>query len=923
MFRLWIAIRLLVCLLLLGLSAPYASAQNVSGWMQLLDQDGNLQLEDLRNSRYRAFTSVNLNDIQLPSAPSALWLHYQIPGNQEPQLLRVFAPALDSIELYVMHGGERVQQVLTGVRMPFSSRPLRSRDYLLPIPLSADRLDVYVRLQSDHPQRPSVSLEPTAVAAAEDGHTLLIGALLCSLLLLGLYNVLRYTRNRSDCSLWLAGGVFSTLSVGLNSLGISSAWLGDYLWIQPLLTNLSILSLVLCALMLTWRFFSGVGEHPTPGRLLIAHIALVPVLALLMTAFQSASLLLLAFALLGSASLVILWVCSQHLRNGYRPARFLMVSSILFNLTFFGSLPALLGYWPVPIEWMLLFMLSVTAVCAALGSLAITERQVRILDTRNTESRDLAAASAELRAKAEFLAKISHEIRTPMNGVLGMSELLLGTPLSAKQRDYVQTIHSSGNELLVLINEILDISRLESGQIELDDVQFDLTGLLSECLDIFRTRAEQQKVELISFVQPQVPRVINGDPTRLRQVILSLLDHAFRQTEDGEILVVVALESTSSKTPRLRIAVQDTGRALTADDREALLRSELSSKELFSNNRVGGHLSLLIARHLVRLMQGTFGVQSGSERGSTLSINLPLDTERLLQPANDPESLLQGARILIVDDNDTCRKVLLQQCTSWGLQASVVASGKEALALLRTKAHIGEYFDIVLLDQEMPAMNGMQLAARIKEDPSLNNDVLLIMLTGISNAPGKIVARNAGIKRILAKPVAGYTLKTTLAEELLQRRQGIARLPQTPVSAPIDAPEGFRILVAEDNSISTKVIRGMLSKLNMQADTANDGEQALKAIQTKHYDLVLMDCEMPVLDGFAATERLRHWEREQNRPRTPVVALTAHILSEHKERAYRAGMDGHMSKPVELSQLRELIQHWISRKKAVQESHHR
>ena len=267
----------------------------------------------------------------------------------------------------------------------------------------------------------------------------------------------------------------------------------------------------------------------------------------------------------------------------------------------------------------------------------------------------------------------------------------------------------------------------------------------------------------------------------------------------------------------------------------------------------------------------------------------------------------------MVDDNDTCRKVLMQQCNAWGMQVSAVPSGKEALALLRTKAHMREYFDAVLLDQDMPGMTGMQLAAKIKEDPSLNHDILIIMLTGISNAPSKVIARNAGIKRILAKPVAGYTLKTTLADELAQRPNDTpAQAAPTPVSTPLNVPADFRILVAEDNSISTKVIRGMLGKLNLKPDTASNGEEALSAMKAQPYDLVLMDCEMPVLDGFSATEQLRAWEKSEKRQRTPVVALTAHILSEHKERARAVGMDGHMSKPVELSQLRELIEHWIA-----------
>jgi two-component system, sensor histidine kinase RetS len=316
-------------------------------------------------------------------------------------------------------------------------------------------------------------------------------------------------------------------------------------------------------------------------------------------------------------------------------------------------------------------------------------------------------------------------------------------------------------------------------------------------------------------------------------------------------------------------------------------------------------------------MGGEFGIKPGQTTGSNLWLTLPLDPQHLEHPTSDLDSPLKGARVLVVDDNDTCRKVLVQQCSAWGLNVSAAASGKEALALLRTKAHLRDYFDIVLLDQNMPGMTGMQLAAKIKEDPSLNHDILLVMLTGISNAPSKIIARNCGIKRILAKPVAGYTLKTTLADELTQRNKGHATAHTSangPAVVPVSVPGDFRILVAEDNNISTKVIRGMLGKLNLHPDTACNGAEALKAMKAQRYDLVLMDCEMPVLDGFSATEQLRAWEVSHQRVRTPVVALTAHILTEHKERARQAGMDGHMSKPVELSQLRELVEYWVEQR---------
>ncbi|HBX57291.1 hybrid sensor histidine kinase/response regulator [Pseudomonas sp. UBA2684] len=912
MRRLRIATGLFFGLALTALLLLPAQAAQAAGWSALSETDAALQLADIRSPRYRGqFVPTDLTRLYTSGNETALWLHYRLPANTESQLLRVFAPYLAYLDLYLLNGDELLTHTRTGSKLPFSSRPLASRDFLLPLPQTDAPLDLYLRLASEHALRPTISLQSASAMAADDKRPLLFGLLFGGLGMLVAYNLVRFAYTRAPSGLWLAATQAGLLAAALNLLGISTPWLGDWQTLQPQIANLSMLLTMLCALAFTASFFRRVCPSTPLSRLLIGEIILISgvcVVLLIATNLQFNQLVYLLAAITG---LSILLVALYHWQHGYLPARLFSAALLIFCAAFIGALPVLFGYWSVQTDWLAYGLLASTVFSGFILSMALSERQRRIVQDEFSTSRALAASSAELKAKAEFLAKISHEIRTPMNGVLGMTELLLGTPLSAKQRDYVQTIHSSGNELLTLINEILDISKLESGQIELDDVQFDLNALIEDCLDIFRAKAEQQKVELISFMQPQVPRVISGDPTRLRQTLLSLLDNAFKQTDEGEILLVVALDS-SSDTPRLRIAVQDSGRPLKASERDALLNAELHSKDFLAATKLGGRLGLIIARQLVRLMDGEFGIQSGGNQGSTLWLTLPLDSERLQHPTADLDGPLQGARLLVVDDNDTCRKVLVQQCSAWGLNVSAVPSGKEALALLRTKAHLREYFDVVLLDQDMPGMTGMQLAAKIKEDPSLNHDILLVMLTGISNAPSKIIARNAGIKRILAKPVAGYTLKATLADELAQRGNGHSTLFSPTVSAPLSAPSDFRILVAEDNSISTKVIRGMLGKLNLQPDTASNGEEALNAMKAQHYDLVLMDCEMPVLDGFSATEQLRAWEAAEQRDRTPVVALTAHILSEHKERAKQVGMDGHMAKPVELSQLRELVEYWIA-----------
>ncbi|MFA0967155.1 hybrid sensor histidine kinase/response regulator RetS [Pseudomonas amygdali] len=889
-----------------------AQAEHGAGWLTLLDEKAHLTLDEIRSARYQnQFSPTELERVTAAERDSAVWLHYRMLPTQHEQLLRIFAPDLASADMYVMDGDQQIDHLRTGNEVPKEDQRLPSNDFLLPIPQSSNTLDIYLKLVSTQKMRPSITLEPAIKSAADETEPFLFGLLFGALSMLIVQNLTRYGHTRSRSNLWLAA---CEALLGLSALLLLNLLRPIDPWniAQTPSAHIALLLAAVAGLIYTYCFFVHRNARKL-DRLLLGNAVLMGIGTVLVLLDDRLPINILTFGLVSLTTLSILAVSMWHWQKGYRSARLFVLGMIIFNIGYMVVLPGLLWLSLVPPQWLILALLSVFCISGLSMSLALSERHRSITEDRFSLSRDQAASTAEINAKAEFLAKISHEIRTPMNGVLGMTELLLGTPLSVKQRDYVQTIHSAGNELLTLINEILDITKLESGQIELDDVQFDIGALVEDCLNIFRAKAEQQQVELISQIQPQVPRVINGDPTRLRQTLLSLLENALKKTDEGEILLAVALESSKNGKTRLRISVQDSGESLSDEEREELLHAELHSRNFLASSRLGGHLGLVIARQLIILMDGEFGIQNSGTQGNTLWLNLPLDAKLLEQPTIDLDSPLKDARVLVVDDNDTCRKVLVQQCSAWGLNVSAVASGKEALALLRTKAHLRDYFDVVLLDQNMPGMTGMQLAAKIKEDPSLNHDILLIMLTGISNAPSKIIARNSGIKRILAKPVAGYTLKTTLADELTQLNKGVAAQKPGPViNTPVSVPGDFRILVAEDNSISTKVIRGMLGKLNLNPDTASNGEEALRAMKAQRYDLVLMDCEMPILDGFSATEQLRAWEVGNQRVRTPVVALTAHILTEHKDRARQAGMDGHMAKPIELSQLRELVEHWVA-----------
>ncbi|MCF7201799.1 response regulator [Pseudomonas sp. JM10B5a] len=915
MRRLWIVIALMFGLLTGhdALSAPSLepAVDDGQSWRLLIDRSVRLTFEEVVAQR-PLFQRLDKLAFSAPASDQAVWLQIKLPPAATPHWLRLYAPRMQYVDFYLLRDSTLERHVATGELRPLASRPLPDRAYLFAVPDDGQARTAYIRLQSSHPMMAWFSLIDQAGLVQQANPAYLFGALFGAIALLMVYNLLRFAYTFSYSHIWLAGVLGAMLACAIANLGLLATWAPRLVYSQPLIADASTLVGCLALLGLTLAFFQP-RRRPWCNWLLglLFNLCLALAGAIMLGPWLwNTWLVYLTVALVILACLI---VAAWHWRAGYRPARLLVAGLLLFGGAYLFFVPALLGLEQFRPGLLTGGLFSSALVAGLLMSFALLERQRLSLADSRTQHTAQAVLSAELRTKADFLARVSHEIRTPMNGVLGMSELLLGTSLSAKQRDYVQTIHSSGNELLNLINKILDISRLESGHIELEDVQFDVSALIEDCLSIFRPKAEQQHVELVSDIQPQLPQIISGDPGRLRQALLNLLDNAFKHNEGGDLLLSAVVE-TAAGQPRLRISMQDHGKPLQRHERDSLLNPGSDGQDPLAASSHGGRLGLVIARQLMQLMGGDLGIHS-DEHGNTVWLVLPLPHEGLPPASPELERSLHGARLLVVDDNETCRKVLVQQCGSWGMEVSAVGSGREALALLRTRALLGDYFDAVLLDQDMPGMSGIQLASKIREDYSLTHDILLVMLTGMSSAPTKVEARNAGIKRILAKPVAGYTLRTTLAEELALRQRE-ERTPPPAAALPAQVPQDFRILVAEDNGISTKVIRGMLNKLKLDPDTASNGEQALLAIMAQPYDLVLMDCEMPVMDGFEATRRLREWEAREGRPHTPVVALTAHILSEHRDRAREAGMDAHMAKPVELSQLRDQVEHWVQVKAA-------
>lgn len=724
---------------------------------------------------------------------------------------------------------------------------------------------------------------------------LLVGILLGCTLSTVLYNVIRYFYTRFSSNLFLAIALSVLLLFLFFLAGILAAPTTFYVNFS---SDFIYAPIVLCLLFMHALCLYEIPRQANFKRLrqqITWHMKVLCLAGIALLIVKVSYAHLLTYYLLISSAVYLLGTTLQLWQNNHSPARSLFIGFTIL-------LGSLIAVWPAftnesfispPIA--ILITLIATPLAAVVLSAGLSESHYARLSKHSSKSHQAIAEQAEQRAKSELLAKISHEIRTPLSGVLGMTTLLLDTPLSSKQRDYAQTLQGSGNELLTLINEILDISRLESKEIVLGNSQFNLAGLLQECTQAFQQTAQDQDVEFAVFLQPQAPDTLTGDPVRLRQILLSILKNTFQRTHQGEIVLSVTVEH-SIKGSDLVFSVQDNGTSLSDEERHTLTTAQLHSKDLLSASFIGGNLGIIIANQLLSLMKGSLTIQQ-TGHGNLFTLRIPFNPADAKQISIQDDSVLHNQHILIIDSNTLYQKVLAQQCSEWGLRVSIRSSTTDAVAFLRNKAHQGQFFSAILISENSSKSKAVEFAVRIKADPLLAKDTALIMLTS-SSVTDAIAARNAGIAYVLMKPISGSTLKTTL----------IRALDNHAASTTTAGLTNKRILIVEDNLISVKVISGLLSKLGATIDVAANGQIGLDMMQANTYDLVLMDCEMPVMDGFSATQQRRNYEAVHGLKPLPIFALSAHVLPEHKQRVLESGMDGHLAKPIELTKLQEVLQ---------------
>lgn len=839
---------------------------------------------------------------------SAYWFRFSLrnPTAQVQQrILFIDFPLLDHVYLYVPDGQGSFKESRSGDTEPWSVRTIKVRQLALPFAVPAMASTTYfVRIESSsNIIFPARIYTPESFWAHISQDQLWLGMFYGAMLLLVVYNLFLYVSAREKVFLVYACALMPSIAYLLCIDGLTF----QFIPVVGLLQNISLAFFIGLSSFLYLNFarhylsvpVNSAWHRSTKWLMLLglASLLLLPLLGatygsimvLLSGAVTSTYILLMAFsALPRERTVAIYFVLGWSI---------FLINAIAAALAVFALIP-LLDFFILGIKVGLLC----TATLISMG-MGLHMRMLKRLEAKSRE--DALLAEAKSQTRSQFLAMMSHEIRTPMNGVLGMTELLKTTGLNNEQNRILATMEASGNALLEVIDDVLDHAKIESGRMELELQPLDLDTLMEECLDLFKARIYKQQLSLLCSISPDVPTEIVGDVLRLRQIITNLLSNAVKFTSHGGIEVAVTAFAEAGAV-QLTIAVSDTGIGIAPEQREQIFDSFMQA-DIFASRYYGGTgLGLSISRELCQLMGGDLAVESEPGRGSVFYARIRVSPLAGARPRAVWPTDLPPVRLLLVEGYRRFDAVMEAEASTPGFAVESVQTGEAAFQRLHEAAKAGQPFALVATALQLPDMNGLTLHGRIEHDPALSGcQTLLFAIPQMQPSPGVLV--HAGVAHAFERPVFARELRQAALAVL--RRQPDEVPPQR-VAMP--QYQSLRVLVAEDNRTNQMVIQGMLQRFGIQADLVENGEQALAACRrAKHaYNLVLMDCEMPIMDGYAAAREIRRLETEEGHSRIPIIAISAHVTQHHIDNCYAAGMDDHIPKPVNLRLLRDKLEQW-------------